>query len=73
MTVTVEQTQKILLSNGELYRDNGNFTKKHTDSKVSITQLSRLQNTVGAGDWSQTFVIFWLSLKIDYQRSLPNA
>ena len=51
MTITVEQGRKIrLLSDQELYNKAINFAKTHQDAEVSKTQLSGLQNAVGAGD-----------------------
>ncbi len=56
MTVTIEQAQKIrLLSDVELYDKSIEIVAAHLTTKVSKTQLSGLQNAVGAGDWSEIF------------------
>ena len=56
MAVTTEQVQKIcLLSDGELYENAVNFVETYYSPKVSKSQLSGLQNAVGAGDWNEIF------------------
>ena len=56
MTMTVEQERKIrLLSDQELYNEAIDFAKTHRDVKVSKTQLSGIQNAVGAGDLDEIF------------------
>ena len=56
MTMTTEQLQKIcLLSDSELYEDAVEFVKPHRETKVSETQLSGLQNAIGAGDYNEIF------------------
>ena len=56
MTMTVEQGRKIrLLSDQELYDKAIDFAKAHQDAEVSKTQLSGLQNAVGAGDLVEIF------------------
>ena len=56
IAVTIEQAQKIrLLSDGELYRDAVDLVAKHAHLKVSNSQLSGLQNAVGASDWGEIF------------------
>ena len=56
MILTVEQGQKIrFLSDGELYDKAIDFAKRHLGAEVSKTQLSGLQNTVGAGDLAEIF------------------
>lgn len=57
MTATTEQLHKIcLLSDGELYQNAANFVEIYYSPKVSKTQLSGLQNAVGASDWNEIFL-----------------
>lgn len=70
MTMTTEQLQKIyLLSDSELYEDAVEFVKPHRETKVSETQLSGLQNAVGAGDYNEIFRY----IKNRLRRSTTNA
>ena len=56
MAVTTEQVQKIcLLSDDELYKNAVDFVETYYSPKVSKTQLSGLQNAVGAGNRSEIF------------------
>ena len=56
MTMTTEQLQKIcLLSDSELYEDAVKFVEPHRGAKVSKSQLSGLQNAIGAGDSNEIF------------------
>ncbi len=57
MEVTTEQVQEIcMLSDGELYENAVDFVKTYySPQKVSKTQLSGLQNAVGASDWNEIF------------------
>ena len=56
MIVTIEQAQKIrLLSDGDLYDEAVDFVKTRCGSKVSITQLRGLENTVRSDDWVEIF------------------
>ena len=57
MELTIDQAQKIrLLSDRKLYSKAVKFVAEHLayiHSKVSKTQLSGLQNAVGASDWAE--------------------
>lgn len=56
MTMTTEQLHKIcLISDSELYENAVNFVELHRGAKVSKTQLSGLQNAIGAGNSNEIF------------------